>query len=130
MDTLCDEYDEYIYFYLIKNRRYILDDINKIDGQYYKLIRKVDGKIKIFTDKYIYEFEKIDNENVRNLALFIQRKNYEDLEDKEYINSLPPKINDVGYPYIYSEKDLEIYLGDFPTPEELLQRYKKKYQKE
>lgn len=125
MDTLSDEY---IYFYLIRNRRYILDDIKKIDGEFYKLIRKIDGKIKMFTDKYIYEFEKIDNEIVPNLAIFIQRKNYEDLQLKKYINSLSPKINNAGYPYIYSEKDLEIYLGDYPTPDELLKRLKKEDQ--
>lgn len=112
-------------YYLIKNRRYKLEKIQKLDDEYYKLIRKADGKIRMYTDSYIYEFEKVDNEFVENLGIFIQRKNYEDEEDKEYINSLPPEINYSGYPYIYSEEDVEMFIGDYPTNEELLKRIKK-----
>ena len=79
----------------------------------------------MYTDSYIYEFEKVDNEFVENLGIFIQRKNYEDEEDKEYINSLSPEINYSGYPYIYSEEDVEMFIGDYPTNEELLKRIKK-----
>ena len=122
MDSLSDE----LSFYLIKNKRYQIDKIKKLDGEFYKLIKKADGKICIFTDNFIYEFEKVYNEFVGNLGIFIQRKEYSDEIDKRYINSLPPKTNYSGYPYIYTEEDLEIDIGDFPTYEELLKRIEKK----
>ena len=122
MDSLSDE----ISFYLIKKKRYQIDKIKKLDGEFCKLIKKADGKICIFTDKFIYEFENVYNEFVENLGIFIQRKEYLDEIDKRYINSLSPKVNYSGYPYIYSEEDLEIDFGDFPTSEELLKRIEKK----
>ncbi len=36
------------------------------------------------------------------------------------------EINYSGNPYIYSEEDLDITIGDFPTREELLKRIKKR----
>ena len=122
MESLSDE----LGFYLIKKKRYQIDKIQKLDGEYYKLIKKADGKICIFTDKFIYEFEKVENEFVENLGIFIQRKEYSDEIDKRYINSLSPKIKYSGYPYIYSEEDVKIDIGDFPTYEELLKRIEKK----
>jgi hypothetical protein len=115
-----------ITFYLVRNKRYILDDLKKIDDESCKLVRKFNEKSTIYTDKYIYEFKNVDRIHVENLAIFIQRKNYEDKELQEWINSLPPKINDKGFSYEYSEENIEIDHGDFPTPEELLKRLKKK----
>ena len=118
-----------ITFYLVRNKRYILDDLKKIDDESCKLVRKFGDKSTIYTDKYIYEFENVDLIYVKNVAIFIQRKNYEDKKLQRWINSLPPKINDKGFSYDYSEQNIEIDGGDYPTPEELLKRIKKKREK-
>ena len=115
-----------ITFYLVRNKRYILDDLKKIDDELCKLVRKYGEKSTIYTDKYIYEFENVDLIYVENVAIFIQRKNYEDKELQKWIKSLPPKRNDKGFSYEYSEQNIEIDGGDYPTPEELLKRIKKK----
>ena len=121
------EEEKLYYLKLCKNKRYLINDIKKIDGEYLIKIDPYKSGVIAYTKKYGYIFER----TVHYFYFFKERINLNDEEKKELENE-EPLTDREGYCYTYSDKDLKLAFGDHPPVSEkieiikiIIDKYKK-----
>ncbi len=106
-------------YYLCKGRRYLLGEIRKIDNEYLLKMETYDLGVIIYTPNYSYKFEQTNSRGY----IFKERANLDD-KTKSDLKELKPETEREGYNYYYSERDLKLILGDYPTLPERIERIK------
>lgn len=112
--------------YLCKNRRYKLSWILRINNE--KIIFRtphIFRDILLFTETYIYKFEREQDDTDKDAAIFKERE----LLSKESLDSIKKRMESqeqyFGYDYKFFE-GLDLPLGDYPRFEERIRRIKKR----
>lgn len=113
-----------IFYYLCKNNRYKLSLINSIDYEDILLRSPILRKASLFTLSYIYIFEKEEDEEEIDAAIFKERVPQKK-SNLGYLKKLEYQVHGGGYDYLYSEEDMKLDYGDYPKFPERIKRYKK-----
>jgi hypothetical protein len=109
--------EEQLYYYkLCKNKRYIINEIKKIDGEYLLKIDPYKSGVIAYTKNYGYIFER----TIHFLYIFKERINLSDEEKKDLENE-EPLTDRKGHYYTYSDKDLKLAIGDHPPVTERIE---------
>lgn len=111
-------------YYLCKGRRYLLREIRKIDNEYLLKMDSCDFGVIIYTSNYSYRFDRTNSRGY----IFKERANLDD-KTKSDLKELKPDTEREGYNYYYTERDLKIEYGDYPTLAERIERIKYKINK-
>lgn len=119
------QYEEkWFSYYLCKDRRYLLGEIKKIDNEYLLKIDSYDLGVIMYTSNYSYTFERTNTDGY----IFKKRTNLDD-KTKSNLKDLKPLTEREGNYYFYSEKDLKLERGDYPSLDERIKRIEHKLKK-
>ena len=119
------QYEEKWYsYYLCKDRRYLLGEIKKIDSEYLLKIDSYNLGVIMYTSNYSYRFERTNTDGY----IFKERVDLDD-KTKNDLKELKPLTKREGNCYFYSEKDLKLERGDYPSLAERIERIEHKLMK-
>ena len=96
----------------------------KIDNEYLLKIDSYDLGVIMYTSNYSYKFERTNTDGY----IFKERANL-DNKTKSNLKDLEPLTERKGNFYFYSEKDLKLERGDYPSLDERIKRIENKLMK-
>ena len=113
--------DEKLYYFLLcKEKRYKIDEIGRIDGDYVVKIGTHPVGVILFTVNHYYKFDFTMQEG-HLLCIFKERFDLENKVAKETLKNLEP-LYPKGLSYTYSEKkNIRLAYGDYPPFQERLE---------
>ena len=108
-----EEKEKLYYYYLCKNKRYLFNNIRKIDGEYFIKIESTNLGIIAYTSNYGYKFNRTI-EDGEFLYIFIERFELDE-KTKNELKSLEPLKDKEGFSYTYTDKNLNLIVGEYPS---------------